>query len=139
MNPDKITIKGIRQGLLVTLGEGEWANRDWGADLRALEARLSASPSFFRGGRVALDVGSRELGRPGIEEVRTLLARHHVELWAVVSGNPVTEAAVQELGLVVDLGPLRPHDHGGVRPHFTHGLDRSVRARTFVRRGPPCV
>ncbi len=111
MNPDTITIKGIRQGLLVTLGKR--ADRGWSADLRALEARLSSSPSFFRGGRVALDVGSRELDRADIEEARTLLARHQVELWAVVSENPATEAAVQELSLVVDLGPLRPHAHSG--------------------------
>lgn len=102
MDPDAITIKGIRQGLLVTLGEG-----DWQAVLRALEARLSASLSFFRGGRVALDVGTRRLSWPEIEEARTLLARHQVELWAVVGANPATEQAAQELGLVIDVG-LRP-------------------------------
>ncbi len=96
MGLDAITIKGIRQGLLVTLGEG-----DWSAELRALEARIGASPSFFRGGRIALDVGSRGLSRFEIEEARVLLARHQVELWAVASTNPVTEVAVQELGLVV--------------------------------------
>jgi septum site-determining protein MinC len=94
-----ITIKGIRKGLLVTLGD-----RDWGAELRALEARLGASPSFFRGGRVALDVGSRGLGHPEIEEARALLDDHQVELWAVVGTDPATEAAAQELGLVIDLG-----------------------------------
>ncbi|RLC66262.1 MAG: septum site-determining protein MinC [Chloroflexi bacterium] len=99
MNPGTIAIKGIRQGLLVTLGEGEW-----GARLRALEAHLGANPSFFRGGRIALDVGSRELGHSQIEEGRALLERHQVELWAVVSTNPATETAARELGLVVDLG-----------------------------------
>jgi septum site-determining protein MinC len=113
VNPDKITIKGIRQGLLVTLGVEDRTNQDWGADLRALEARLNASPSFFHGGRVALDVGSRELDRSAIEGVQALLARHQVELWAVVSANPATEAAVQGLGLVIDLGPLRPRRQEG--------------------------
>ena len=109
MSSDTITIKGIRKGLLVTLGDG-----NWGAELRALEARLGASPSFFRGGRVALDVGARELSRSEVEDARALLTRHQVELWAVVSTNPVTEAATQELGLVVsvktDLG--LPHPRG---------------------------
>jgi len=108
VSPDTITIKGIRKGLLVALGKG-----DWSAELRALEARLSASPSFFRGGRVALDVGARGLNHSEVEEARTLLARHQVELWALVSTNPVTEAAAQELGLVIsiktDLGLPRPH------------------------------
>ncbi len=105
MSPDTIAIKGIRQGLLVTLGEG-----DWSTEFSALEARLGASPSFFSGGRVALDVGSREPGRAEIEKAQALLARHQVELWAVVSTNPITEAAAQELGLVIDLGPAHPRE-----------------------------
>jgi septum site-determining protein MinC len=100
VNSDKITIKGIRQGLLVTLG-----NRGWSDELRALEERLGASPAFFRGGRVALDVGSLELGRSEIEDARALLTHHQVELWAVVSTNPITEAAAQELELVISIKP----------------------------------
>jgi septum site-determining protein MinC len=110
VSAEPITIKGIRQGLLVTLGDEDWANRDWSAELLALDARLGASPSFFRGGRVALDVGARELNCSEIEDARALLARHRVELWAVVSANPVTEAAAQELGLVIELGLPRPRD-----------------------------
>ena len=103
MNPDTIAIKGIRQGLLITLGEG-----DWSAELLTLEARLGASPSFFSGGRVALDVGARLLDRAEIEQARALLARHRVELWALVGTDQVTEMAVQEMGLVIDLGPSAP-------------------------------
>jgi septum site-determining protein MinC len=106
VNPETITIKGIRQGLLVTLGEGD----SWNAELFALETRLNDNPAFFRGGRVALDVGSRELSRPEIERARALFSHHQVELWAVVSTSPVTEAAAQELGLVIDLGPAHPRE-----------------------------
>jgi septum site-determining protein MinC len=102
VTPEPISIKGIRQGLLVTLVEG--ANQDWTVELGTLEARLGASPSFFRGGRVALDVGTRELSRSEIEKARALLDRHQVELWAVVSASQATEKAAQELGLVIDLG-----------------------------------
>jgi len=102
-NSDTIAIKGIRQGLLVTLGTG-----DWSARLSALKARLSASPSFFSGGRIALDVGTRELSRAAIEQVQTLLTNHQVELWALTSTNPATETAAQELELVIDLGPAQP-------------------------------
>ncbi len=105
MNPDKITIKGIRQGLLITLGEGEW-----NPALRALEVRLSASPSFFNGGRVALDVGTRELSHAEIQAAQELLAHHQVELWALVSAAPATEQAAQEMGLVIELGPATPRE-----------------------------
>ena len=110
MNPEAITIKGIRHGLLITLPGGNLAGPDWHADLRVLETRLGQNPAFFRGGRVALDVGGRELDRDEIEKVRSLLARHQVDLFAVVSESPMTEAAVQELGLVIDLGPTRPRE-----------------------------
>jgi septum site-determining protein MinC len=110
---DAITIKGIRQGLLVALGKESGPQQSWSEELDALATRLSDNPAFFRGGRVALDVGPRELGRSEIEKARTLLARHEVELWAVVSTSPATEAAAQGLGLVIDLGPTHPRrpDH----------------------------
>ncbi len=103
MGSDTITIKGIRQGLLVVLGEG-----DWDAGLLALGVRLSANPAFFRGGHVALDVGARQLARSEIEEARVLLAHHGVDLWAVVSTSLVTETAAQEMGLLIDVGPSHP-------------------------------
>ncbi len=108
VNPEAITIKGIRQGLLVTLAEEDRIGGNWHTDLLALEERLGANPAFFRGGRVALDVGTRELSRSDLEQTRSLLDRHQVELWAVVGTSPTTEAAAQELGLVIDLGPARP-------------------------------
>ncbi len=91
--------------MLVTLGGHDRANRNWEDELRALEARLGASPSFFRGGRIALDVGTLELSNSALKEARALLARHQVELWAVLSVNPATEAAAQEMGLVISIQP----------------------------------
>jgi septum site-determining protein MinC len=110
VNPEAITIKGIRQGLLITLPPGNLAGQDWHADLLVLETRLGQNPAFFRGGRVALDVGRRELSREEIEKTRSLLARHQVDLFAVVSESPMTDAAAQEVGLVIDLGPMRPRE-----------------------------
>jgi len=108
VNPDAITIKGIRQGLLITLEAEDQLLRDWDAEMDALEARLSTNPAFFRGGRVALDVGARKLDRAAVEKTRTLLARHEVDLWAVVSTDGATEAAAQDAGLVINLGPAQP-------------------------------
>ena len=98
MNLERSTIKGIRQGLLVTLGEGGWRQA-----LDALEAQFGENPAFFRGGQVALDVRDRELSRAQIEDVRALVARHQIEMWAVVSTNTATRTAVREVGLVTDL------------------------------------
>lgn len=105
MGSDKISIKGIRQGLLVTLEAG-----DWESGVRALETHLDANTAFFRGGRLALDVGGQALGRSEIEGLCTLLARHRVELWALISANQDTKEAAQSLGLVIELAPSRPRD-----------------------------
>jgi len=102
VNSGRISIKGIRQGLLVTLSEGDWCRV-----LETLEAHLGENPAFFRGGRLALDVGERALTHTQIEDVRSMVARHRVEMWALVSTSAVTRSAARESGLVVDLGPLR--------------------------------
>ena len=69
MSQGSIVIKGIRQGLLVRLGDAGWA-----AALDELIERVDATPAFFRDSRVALDVGPRELGRGELERARALLA-----------------------------------------------------------------
>lgn len=130
MSLDRIAVKGIRQGLLVTLGEG-----DWSASVRALEAHLSANPAFFSGGRIALDVRSRELSRSQIEEVRTLLARDQVELWALVSTNPITRAAAREAGLVIDLGPSRPREPGAPAEESDAPSTEGIVVRRTLRSG----
>jgi septum site-determining protein MinC len=130
MSSDTITIKGIRQGLLVTLG-----NRGWNDELLALEARLGASPSFFHGGRVALDVGPLELSRSEVERVRALLTRHQVELWALVSESPATEAAAQELGLVIDLGPSAPRERRAAPEEGEEPVTDGLVVRRTLRSG----
>jgi septum site-determining protein MinC len=100
VNGERIAIKGIRQGLLVTLGEGGWSSL-----LDALEGHLNKSPAFFRGGRVALDVGAREVTPAQVEQARSMIARHQVELWALVSTNPSTQTVARGSGLVTELSP----------------------------------
>jgi septum site-determining protein MinC len=118
-----IRIKGIRQGLLVTLGEGEWGHL-----LGALQAQFSENPAFFRGGKLALDVGDRELTAAQVEEVRLIVARHQVELWALVSADPGTQVVARSAGLVTDLVPAGDR----ARP-VGDGEDSSVKA-ILVRR-----
>jgi septum site-determining protein MinC len=95
---ETISIKGIRHGLLVTLHQGGWDTL-----LSELELRLDASPSFFKGGSVSLDVGELSLSEDDLRVARDLLIQHDVKLFAVVSGDEATEIAAQALGLVIDL------------------------------------
>lgn len=102
MSNDRITIKGTSNGLIITLGSGLWPNL-----VGELDQRLSERASFFKGGRVALHVGSRQLIRTELEAIGEILSRHDVTLWAVESDSPGTRDAAAELGLEIGL-PDRP-------------------------------
>ncbi len=99
MSPD-IVIKGIREGLLVTLEEGQWPEQ-----VALLEKKLAAMSAFFKGARVALMVGAHHLLEDDIRAVRELLLKYDVTLWALVSDNPRTRQAAARLGLDIALPP----------------------------------
>lgn len=99
MRDQEITIKGIRQGLLIQLGAGEWEDQ-----FAQLKERLSLGASFFHGGRAALDVGDRRLTEAEIAQARDLLAQNEIELWAVLSRQNETLLTAARLGLAVNLG-----------------------------------
>ena len=106
VDPKSIIIKGIREGLSVTLPD----NGAWPEALAALEARLTATPAFFKGGRVALIVGPRALTESDMRQARDLLARHDVTLWAIAGEDADTRRIASGLGLDMPLPsePARP-------------------------------
>lgn len=94
MANDRITIKGTSSGLIITIGAGVWPGL-----VEELDRRLGEKASFFKGGRVALHVGARQLTRAQLEMVGQALARHSVTLWAVESEATGTREAAAQLGL----------------------------------------
>jgi septum site-determining protein MinC len=134
VSSEAISIKGIRHGLLVTLQEGTWESL-----LAELERRLVASPSFFKGGHVSLDVGKLSLAEDDLRTVRDLLIQHDVTLHAVVSTDHTTEAAAQALGLVIDLGlerrPPAPELSGLAEPQLSEAAlwQRTLRSGQSIR------
>ncbi len=112
---DGIIIKGSRDGLLITLGPGAWHNA-----LNAFEARLTATPEFFKGARIALIVGTRKLVEADIRAARDLLARYDVLLWGIIGDDEETQHVAAVLGLDAKLpqrdraekNPLPPPSDG---------------------------
>jgi septum site-determining protein MinC len=98
MSDDRVRIRGTSEGLVITLGAG-----DLEALLRELDERLSSTASFFRGGRVALHVGPRELDIEDLEALGQTISRNGVSLWAVIGDSVVTRAAAEALGLEAPL------------------------------------
>lgn len=99
---DGIGIKGIKEGLLLTIKSdgGEWS------EITArLAQRIDQQPAFFKGARVALDVGSRPVRPHELETLKAQLSKRSLTLWAVVSNSETTHNAAQHIGLETTLVP----------------------------------
>ncbi len=100
MSQTRIDIKGTNYGLVVHIGPGGWDSL-----LNELTSRLEQTPSFFKGGRVALQVGPRQMTKGQLKHVGDLLQAHQMSLWAVISESDVTREQAMSLGLESTLIP----------------------------------
>jgi septum site-determining protein MinC len=98
MSQTRIDIKGTSYGLIIRIGPG-----DWNSVLDDLVSRLDQTPSFFKGGRVALQVGPRVMSRGQLKHVGDLLQTHEMSLWAVISESDATMEQAVSLGLETTL------------------------------------
>ncbi len=100
-----IQIKGLRDGLLISLGEGDW---DY---IRALLfTQIDERSAFFTGAKLALDVGFHVLRVASMTSLRDELSERDISLWAVVSESPQTVNTAQLLGLATRISKQRPND-----------------------------
>ena len=100
-----IQIKGLRDGLLVSLDDAPWEEQR-----AALIAQVDAQPTFFQGARLALDVTSQVLHVNEMVELRDKLSERGIFLWAVISESPTTEQTAQLLGLATRISKQRPEE-----------------------------
>jgi septum site-determining protein MinC len=98
MGQSAISIKGIRDGLLITVDQGNWADAE-----AALIDQIRTKGEFFRGARVALEVGERSLDREEIRKLKTRLAEHDVQLWALLGSSPETMRSARRMELETEL------------------------------------
>ena len=130
-----LQIKGLRDGLLVSLDDAPWD-----VQLAALISRVDAQPSFFQGARLALDVASQVLKVDDLVSLRDQLSERGISLWAVISESPTTEHTSQLLGLATRISKPRPEesrkfaveDLGDETALF---LDRTLRSGTRIEFG----
>jgi len=100
-----IQIKGLRDGLLVSLDDAPWDEQR-----AALITQVDAQPSFFQGARLALDVSSQVLHVNELVDLRDQLSERGISLWAVISESPTTEKTAQLLGLATRISKPRPEE-----------------------------
>ncbi len=99
-NSTLVSLKGTKEGLLITLGEGAWPDL-----LRELASQLNrpGADRFFRGARVRLDMGQNQLGEPEMEQLARLLADHDMKL------QPLFETPVLP-GIERPVAPVSPSE-----------------------------
>ncbi len=95
---NSLTIKGVKDGLLIQVPEGPWDQA-----LESLMATVGEQSEFLQGARLALQVDQRELGAADLGSLRTMLAEHEVTLWAILSSDDATQSAAADLGLALTL------------------------------------
>jgi septum site-determining protein MinC len=128
---EPISIKGIREGLLVTLSEAD----GWGDISQALLARIEQSVDFFKGARLALALGPRPLSVTDLSNLRSVLSEHNVSLWAVLGDSPTTMNAAQALGLNIALPSTQPQLQPDPETDPEAERESAVLARLTLRSG----
>lgn len=94
-----VTIKGIRDGLLVSIKTAD----PYKNILGLLSAEISERGSFFRNSRIALDLAGRIVNQDQLAEIQEMFARKGIALWAVLSHREATRSAARDLGLATRL------------------------------------
>jgi septum site-determining protein MinC len=121
-----VQIKGIKDGLLVTLGDAAWSVLQ-----EALFNRVEQQVSFFQGARLVLDVGNQVLKTAELSALRDTLSERGIVLWAILSNSPTNETTAQMLGLATRIHKPRPAEiqaAKGIDQELALWVDRTLRS-----------
>ncbi len=145
MPDDTLTIKGVNDGLLITLSPTE----QWERITTDLAARIDDKLDFFRGAKVTIDTGERPVPKYELTSLRALLERRQMLLAVVVSESQTTLASATALDIRTrstlvapraedaehdDVAPIDPEEQGtiGVMIRRTLRSGRTVHSRGHV-------
>lgn len=107
MRDGLVAIKGIKDGLLVSLNDTE----DWQHVLTDLAARIDEKGGFFAGAKVTADIGQRPVPKYALGSLKALLERRGLTLMLILSQSDTTLDAAQSLDLRTALPTALPGRH----------------------------
>jgi septum site-determining protein MinC len=99
----EVEFKGIREGLLVTLGDGAWPDLE-----QSLLAEIERQGDFLKGAKLIIDVQAHSLNAAGMSRLRDRVADSGLSLWGVLSTSPLTERSAQMMGLATRIHDGKP-------------------------------
>lgn len=92
--PNRVTIKGTRDGLLVTVGTAPLDEI-----LEQLAEQLRPTASFFRGGQAILHLGDRSMSQDELSRVDEVIGEYDMAIRYVVASGAMTRRAARALGI----------------------------------------
>jgi septum site-determining protein MinC len=128
LNEEKIQIKGISEGLLVTVKDNPWNDAK-----ELVKLKIDDNPDFFHGARIVLDVGDIPIKAAELGKMRDELSARSITLVAVLSKSPVTLQNAQVLGLSTYLGVRQDYAKKKTSSNYFEGdaavwVERTLRA-----------
>jgi septum site-determining protein MinC len=119
-----VSIKGTKEGLIVSIGEGEWPGI-----LGALAEHLEQRAAFFDGAGAIISVGPRELTAEALREVQHLLFANNIEMLAVKTSTAKTAAAAASLDI-----PRAPELEDAIAPGGECAMGQEPEEGLFMKR-----
>lgn len=113
MRDGRITIKGVKDGLLIALD----AHEEWQSVLSELTARIDQQSSFFAGARITVDLGQRPVPKYALGSLKAALERRGLSLAMVISDSATTQEAAIALDLRTEMaGSVPGREHNETLP-----------------------
>jgi len=100
-------IKGFKEGILITLGDGDWEEVQC-----QLLSQIDEKIKFFNGAKVAIEIGERVLHAAEMAKLRDTLFDREVKLFAVLSTSQVTDVNAESMGLETRKSVLKENPAG---------------------------
>lgn len=125
----EVQIKGIREGLLISVGEGNWPEVQ-----EALLEDVQKQADFLRGAKLILDVENHILNAATMGKLRDELSDMGLSLWAVLSNSPTTEKTAQTLGLATRIHQAQ-HEQAAQLCDTKLSGDEAILVRRTLRSG----
>jgi septum site-determining protein MinC len=98
MNQANIQLKGIKEGILVTIQADEWQS-----SIEVLNQKIGEQNAFFQGAKIALDIGDLLVSASQLGRLRDELGEQGISLWALLSTSARSIDNAKSLGLAVSL------------------------------------
>lgn len=102
MSNENVVIKGVSDGLLITLSPTE----EWQLITTELASRIDEKIAFFSGARITVDTGTRPVPKYELSSLKALLERRGLSLMMVQSESKTTIQSAEALDLRTNFTPL---------------------------------